>query len=201
MTRTHSRGAHAGKPAPLASGRGPAARGARARGGRGGGPGGLPWTYQGDLRLRRVGDGWKVVWSPSVIVPGLQPGIRLAVVETMPPRAQLLDAEGKPLAPASLVYTVGVYPSRLRNAARTVNGLAAATGLSASQVLSWVSEAPAADFLELLRLSPASYQRLGGRLSRVPGLTIKRERVRLLKSIAGAVSGSVGTEAAGLLQS
>ncbi len=316
MTRTHSRGAHAGKPAPLASGRGPSARGTRARGAREGGTrvgvtrvggvrlrsararvvaascatavlllgvalgwaspepsaeptvqaflldwengwyasaagqttgapaevaaalhgayrqvgaaalslsmgqisqhgdtaeahfeasidlgrGGLPWTYQGDFRLRRVGDGWKVVWSPSVIVPGLQPGIRLAVVETMPPRAQLLDAEGKPLAPASLVYTVGVYPSRLRNAARTVNGLAAATGLSASQVLSWVSEAPAADFLELLRLSPASYQRLGGRLSRVPGLTIKRERVRLLKSIAGAVSGSVGTEAAGLLQ-
>src|SRR5260370_8676203 len=92
------------------------------------GRGGLPWTYQGDFRLRRVGDGWKVVWSPSVIVPGLQPGIRLAVVETMPPRAQLLDAEGKPLAPASLVYTVGVYPSRLRNAARTVTALPAPPG-------------------------------------------------------------------------
>src|SRR5258708_6683130 len=124
------------------------------------GRGGLPWTYQGDFRLRRVGDGWKVVWSPSVIVPGLQPGIRLAVVETMPPRAQLLDAEGKPLAPASLAYTVGPYPSPPTNPARTAHGLAAATGLSASQVLRWVSEAPAAAFLELLRLSPASYQRL-----------------------------------------
>ena len=56
------------------------------------GRGGLPWTYQGHFSLRRVGSGWKVVWSPSVIVPGLRPGLRLAVLTTMPPRAQLLDA-------------------------------------------------------------------------------------------------------------
>ncbi len=164
------------------------------------GRGGLPWTYQGSFGLRRVGGSWKVMWSPSVIVPGLRPGLRLAVLNTMPPRAQLLDAEGKPLSPASLVYTVGVYPGQLKNPAKTVDGLANATRLNARQVLSWVSESPAADFLELLRLSPASYQRLGGRLRRVPGLVIKHERLRLLKSIAWAVSGSVGTEAAGLLQ-
>jgi cell division protein FtsI/penicillin-binding protein 2 len=164
------------------------------------GRGGLPWTYQGSFRLLRAGATWKVMWSPSVIVPGLRPGLRLGVVGTLPPRAQLLDAAGIPLSPPSLVYTVGVYPGRLKNPARTVNGLAGAVGLNASQVLSWVSEAPPADFLELLRLSPASYQRLRARISQVPGLVIKTDRLRLLKSIASAVSGSVGTEAAGLLQ-
>jgi cell division protein FtsI/penicillin-binding protein 2 len=164
------------------------------------GRGGPPWSYQGSFRLRRVGATWKVVWSPSVIVPGLRPGLRLAVLDTMPARGQILDAEGKPLAPPSLVYTVGVYPDRLKNAERTVTGLADATGLSASQVLSWVTVAPAGEFLELLRLSWQSYHRLGGRLSHVPGLFIKRERLRLLDSTARAVSGSVGTEAAGLLQ-
>jgi hypothetical protein len=63
------------------------------------GRGGLPWTYQGQFRLRRVGSSWKVIWSPSVIVPGLRPGDRLAVVSTMPLRAQLLDAEGQSLEP------------------------------------------------------------------------------------------------------
>jgi cell division protein FtsI/penicillin-binding protein 2 len=164
------------------------------------GRGGQPWTYQGSFPLRRVGGGWKVVWSPSVIVPRLRSGLRLAVLDTMPPRAQLLDAEGKPLAPPSLVYTVGVYPAQLRNPAKTVAGLAKAMGLNASQVLSWVKQAPAAQFVELLRLSRASYRRLRPRLSRVPQLTIKTERLRLLKSIAPAVSGLVGTEAAGLLQ-
>src|SRR5215472_13877353 len=164
------------------------------------GRGGQPWAYRGSFPLRRVGGHWKVVWSPSVIAPGLRPGLRLAVLNTLPPRAQLLDAEGWPLSPLSLVYTVGVYPGRLRNPARTLDGLAAATGLTASQVLSWVSAAPAGQFLELLRLSPASYQRLGGQLRRVPQLVIKPERMRLLKSISWPVSGSVGTEAAGRLQ-
>ncbi len=164
------------------------------------GRGGLPWTYQGRFPLRRVGSVWKVVWSPSVIVPGLRPGLRLAVLTTMPPRALLLDAEGRPLSPPTLVYTVGVYPGQLKNPARTVDGLAAVTGLSASQVLSWVNQAPAGNFLELVRLSRATYHRLSGRLSRVPGLKIEPQRIRLLNSIAGSVSGSVGTEAAGLLQ-
>jgi len=163
------------------------------------GRGGQPWDYKGSFPLRRVSGAWKVVWSPSVIAPGLRPGLRLAVLDTLPPRAQLLDAEGWPLSPPSLVYTVGVYPGRLRNPARTVDGLATATGLTASQVMSWVSEAPATQFLELLRLSPGSYQRLGGKLRRVPQLVIRPQRMRLLKSISWPVSGSVGTEAAGRL--
>jgi cell division protein FtsI/penicillin-binding protein 2 len=164
------------------------------------GHGGLPWTYQGSFPLRRVGGGWKVVWSPSVIVPGLEPGNRLAVVSTMPPRAQLLDAKGQALAPLAPVYIVGVYPGRLRNPARTVNGLAAATGLDASQVLSWVNAAPSAEFLELLRLSYGSYHRLRETLRHVPGLVITEQRQRLFRIAAGAVTGQVGSEAAGLLQ-
>jgi cell division protein FtsI/penicillin-binding protein 2 len=164
------------------------------------GRGGQPWTYQGSFPLRRVGGGWKVLWSPSVIVPGLRPGFRLAVLDTMPARAQLLDAEGKPLASPSLVYTVGVYPARLRNPVETVTRFADATGLNASQVLTWVTHAPAAQFVELLRLSRASYRRLRPELSRVPQLVIEQQRLRLLQSIAPAVVGSVGTEAASLLQ-
>ena len=47
----------------------------------------------------------------------------------------------------------------------------ASTGLAASQILSWISEAPSAKFLELVRFSPAGYHRLRARLARVPGLT------------------------------
>jgi cell division protein FtsI/penicillin-binding protein 2 len=164
------------------------------------GRGGPPWSYRGSFNLRRVASGWKVVWSPAVIAPGLRPGLRLAVVSSMPQRAQLLDAQGKPLAPASLVYTVGVVPDRLKDPAATASGLASATGLPASQVLGWITTAPGAGFLELVRFSPTGYQRLSGRLSRVPGLSVERQRLRLFGSIAGAVSGDVGSEAAGLLQ-
>jgi cell division protein FtsI/penicillin-binding protein 2 len=164
------------------------------------GHGGAPWDYQGSFGLRRVGSDWKVVWTPAVIAPGLRPGLRLAVVGVMPARAQLLDANGTPLSPLSLVYTVGVVPGRLADPARTASGLASVTGLVASQVLGWISEAPAAGFLELVRFSPAGYHRLSARLSRVPGLIVERQRLRLFSSIAPAVSGSVGSEAARELQ-
>jgi cell division protein FtsI/penicillin-binding protein 2 len=164
------------------------------------GHGGAPWNYRGSFTLHRTGSGWKVMWSPAVIVPGLRPGLRLAVVSSVPARAQLLDVEGAPLAPPSLVYTVGVIPDRLTDPAKTASGLASATGLPASQVLGWITEAPGGSFLELVRFSPAGYRRLAGRLSGVPGLIIDPERLRLFDSIAGIVSGDVGSEAASLFQ-
>ena len=164
------------------------------------GRGAESWNYRGSFDLRRVGSGWKVVWSPSVIAPGLRPGLRLAVVSSEPQRAQLLDAEGKPLSPLSTVFTVGVMPDRLKNPAQTADGLAKVTGLPASQVLGWITEAPGANFLELVRLTPARYHRLRGRLDRVPGLRVEQQRLRLFGSIASAVSGRVGSEAAGVLQ-
>jgi cell division protein FtsI/penicillin-binding protein 2 len=164
------------------------------------GRGGAPWDYQGSFDLRRVDSAWKVVWSPSVIAPGLRPGLRLAVVSSEPQRAQLLDAEGNPLAPLSTVYTVGVVPDTLKNPARTANALARATGLSASQILGWITEAPGASFLELVRFNPAHYHRLSNKLARVAGLRVEQQRLRLFDSIASTVSGSVGSEAAGVLQ-
>jgi cell division protein FtsI/penicillin-binding protein 2 len=162
--------------------------------------GGQSWGYGGSFALRRAGSGWKVVWSPAVIVPGLRTGLRLAVLGTTPARAQLLDTQGNPLAPPSVVYTVGVIPGRLAHPARTAAGLARATGLDESQVLSWIDESPAAGFLELIRFSPGLYHRLSARLSRVPGLMVERQRLRLFDSIAPAVTGSVGSEAAKELQ-
>jgi cell division protein FtsI/penicillin-binding protein 2 len=162
--------------------------------------GGQSWDYGGSFALRRVGSGWKVVWSPAVIVPGLRPGLRLAVVGATPARAQLLDAQGSSLAPLSVVYTVGVIPGRLAHPGRTAAGLARVTGLNASQVLSWIDESPSAGFLELVRFPPGVYHRFSARLSRVPGLRVERQRLRLFNSIAPAVTGSVGSEAAKELQ-
>ena len=34
---------------------------------------GAPWMYTGNFTLQRVGQSWKIVWSPSVINPGLRP--------------------------------------------------------------------------------------------------------------------------------
>jgi cell division protein FtsI/penicillin-binding protein 2 len=164
------------------------------------GRGGLPWTYQGRLQLREIDGTWKVVWSPAVIVPGLRPGLRLAVITTMPQRAGLLDSAGRPLLRKAEVVVVGVSPGHLPHPRVTADAFAAATGLEASQVRDEIMAAPATRFFELDRLSPAAYRHLSRRLSRVPGLIIRQERMRLFDSIAAPVTGSVGTETARVLR-
>jgi cell division protein FtsI/penicillin-binding protein 2 len=164
------------------------------------GRGGLPWRYRGHFTLRRAGASWKVVWSPSVIVPGLRAGQRLAVVTTLPRRAQLLDAAGKPLAQPSLAYVAGVRPGALKHPGATADALARVTRLPASQMLGQILAAPSATFLKLVRLRPGAYRRIRRKLRKIPGLIVRQTRTRLFDSITPAVSGSVGTETAKVLR-
>ena len=155
---------------------------------------GTSWTYTGRFPLRWTGSAWKVRWSPSVIVPGLRPGTRLAVRSTMPPRAPVLDAAGQPLQQPSATYVVGVRPGKLASATATAAGFGRVTGLDPAQVLDQIHAAPQASFLGLLTLDPHSYGQLGSRLRAVPGLIVHPVRQRLFSSIAGGVVGSIGTE-------
>jgi cell division protein FtsI/penicillin-binding protein 2 len=164
------------------------------------GRGGLPWTYRGHFPLHRTGTTWKVDWSPSVVVPGLRTGQRLAILTTMPRRAPLLGATGQPLALPSTVYVLGVRPGALRRPRATADDLARATGLDAQQVLGQITAAPLDSFLELARLRPAVYRPISRQLRKVPGLIISKKKMRLFRSIAPMVTGAVGTETASVLR-
>ena len=161
---------------------------------------GAPWTYNGQFTLRREGPGWKIVWSPSVINPGLAPGLRLAVISTTRRRMPVLDAEGQPLQTPSTAFVVGVRPYRLKDPAATADALGRATGIEPSEVLGWILAAPRKPFLELVTFRPAEYHKLAHKLSKVPGLISRERRVRLFNSIAPAIVGSVGAEASTALR-
>jgi Penicillin binding protein transpeptidase domain/NTF2-like N-terminal transpeptidase domain/Penicillin-binding Protein dimerisation domain len=161
---------------------------------------GAPWTYNGQFTLRRVGPGWKIVWSPSVINPGLAPGLRLAVISTTRDRMPLLDAEGQPLQTPSTAVVVGVRPYQLKDPAATADALGRATGIEPSEVLGWILAAPRKPFLELVTFRPAEYHRLAHKLRKVPGLISRQRRVLLFNSVAPAVVGSVGAEASTALR-
>lgn len=155
---------------------------------------GAPWNYTGTFSLRRSGQSWKIVWSPSVINPWLRPGLHLAVISTTKHRQSVLDAEGRPLQFPSSVYEVGVVPDRLKDPQATADRLGRVTGIESAEVLSWILAAPQRSFLELVTYQPDAYRQVARQLSKVPGLTRLRERLRLFDSTAPAVVGSVGTE-------
>ena len=140
------------------------------------------------------------MWSPSVINPGLRPGLRLAVVSSTPRRALLEDASGVSLQLPSTAYVAGVRPDRLTRPAVTAARLGRITKLDPTQLLGFILAAPRSSFQELVVLRPAQYSRMASRLARVPGLIIKPEQLRLFSSIAPAVVGSVGTETSSTLR-
>jgi cell division protein FtsI/penicillin-binding protein 2 len=163
------------------------------------GRGGRPWKYTGSFTLRRGGSGWLVEWSPSVIVPGLGAGDRLAVLTTVPQRAPLLDASGKALIPRSPAVEVGVRPDRDSDPTVTAAKLARVIGLppsEADQMVGQIRAAPPNYFLELVQLAPRKFDRLRARLGRVPHLTHRWVNRRLFRSAVPAITGQVGTEAA-----
>jgi cell division protein FtsI/penicillin-binding protein 2 len=161
---------------------------------------GAPWQYTGNFTLQRVGPSWKIVWSPSVINPGLGPGLHLAVISTTQPRMPILDAEGRPLQVKSTAYVVGVVPGKLKSATATADALFRVAGIEPTEMLGWIRAAPGGRFLELVTYKPSAYHRLAHKLSKVPGVIVHKRRVRLFNSIAKAVVGSVGAEASQALR-
>jgi cell division protein FtsI/penicillin-binding protein 2 len=161
---------------------------------------GAPWQYDGKIPLLRSGSGWKIEWSPAVINPGLRPGLRLAVVTVMPPRAPLLDREGEPLIRPSTAYEVGVQPDRLADPSATASQLADVTGLDPGQVLPQIMSAPSGKFTELVTLDPRTYRQLVRRLRKVPGLRVYKTTRQLSDSAAPEITGTVGTDDSPLLR-
>jgi cell division protein FtsI/penicillin-binding protein 2 len=161
---------------------------------------GLTWSYTNEFSLADGAHGWRVTWSPSVIVQGMTSTEQLAVVSYWFARQPLLDSAGQSLAVPSTVYKVGVTPGQLADPARTAAGLAAVTKLSADQIEGQMDEGPSSVFLPLLTLSPAEYAVMGPELRGIPGLQFKPTRERLFDSIAPDVVGSVGTETASILR-
>ncbi|HSR86287.1 MAG TPA: penicillin-binding transpeptidase domain-containing protein [Streptosporangiaceae bacterium] len=161
---------------------------------------GLVWTYQGAFALRDGSSGWRVVWSPSVIVPGMTDKEQLAVYSAFYPRSQLLDSAGRPLGVPSKVDEVGVVPDTLTNPARTAAALAAITQIPQDQIQGQIEQTLQGDFLELITYTPAQYAALRARLATVPGLQVRERTERLFKSIAPNVVGTVGNETAAVLR-
>lgn len=161
---------------------------------------GHTWSYNNSMSLTDARNGWRVRWSPSVIVPGMTNGEQLAVVSNWDPRSQLLDSAGQPLAALSTVYRVGVIPDKLTDADQTAADLGRVTQIPTDQIEGQMDQAPSAAFIALLTLSPAEYRRMRTGLSKISGLVIKTRRERLFRSIAPDVVGSVGTETASVLR-
>ncbi|TNY36930.1 penicillin-binding transpeptidase domain-containing protein [Thermomonospora catenispora] len=161
------------------------------------GENGEPFSYPGEMTLKRIGGRWKVVWSPSIIHPNLREGQRLAVVTENPQRSDVLDTQGRSLIRKVQADVVGVYPGQLRDPQRTIARLveATATGdrkLDAERLLGRVRSAPPSDFLPLVMLSRAEHPNVAMRLRQIRGLHVRQVVAPIAPAAAPELVGSLG---------
>ena len=161
---------------------------------------GLLWTYTGGFQLTDGSHGWRIAWSPSVIVPGMTDKEQLAVVSQFYPRSDITDSAGHSLIVPSKVYQVGVYPGSLTDPVRTATALSAVTKIPADQIAGQIEENPQSNFLELISYTQAEYASLAKTLAAIPGLHVRQVTEALFESIAPDVVGTVGTESASILR-
>ena len=68
---------------------------------------------------------WKVAWDPETILPDLQNGNQLVLNRSMPPRGNIYDRAGLPLAADAKAVEIGVVPGRITDEDRMLACLSA----------------------------------------------------------------------------
>ena len=147
------------------------------------------------LHLTHASGSWLVHWSPATIAPELtDPGDRLSLQVTWPPRAPILGAGGAPLTAAATMVTVGIVGQRMKKAAAVRAALlaAGATKQAVGSALAGAKSEPTW-FEPVFTISWKRYQQLKPTIYPIPGTVFQtiHERAPITPGLDYVV-GSVG---------
>ncbi|HZT67746.1 MAG TPA: penicillin-binding transpeptidase domain-containing protein [Acidimicrobiales bacterium] len=160
------------------------------------------WRYDGRLALHLSDNTWQVSWSPSDIHPDLGPGDRLERERSLPPRATIFDGTGTPLVTPQPVVVVGLVPSAVKDLTGVTTTLQATTGADAKRVRAAVAAARPDEFVPVITLRQADYEKVKPQLYPLPGVRFEQSTGYLAptSTFAAAVLGRVGPATAEALK-
>jgi cell division protein FtsI/penicillin-binding protein 2 len=153
-----------------------------------------PLTIRTSLHLTENQQGtWLVNWSPSVIDPQLKAGDHFTVQTVWDRRAQILGANGTPLATHGQSVLIGIEGQRIKSA-QTVTSALEAAGASSAEVQTALAEAKAHPtfFEPVFTVSQARYQQLEPTIYPIPG-TVFQDTGSWAAITPGLENGLVGS--------
>ena len=156
------------------------------------------WSYASALTLTENPDdsdptrAWQVNWSPTVVHPKLTGDSALARVRELPPRAPILDREGRPLMADQEVVRVGMVARKISE--QNVRKLATALDLDYDGLLQRSKSAPTGQFVEAVVLRRDEHRAVNLTLDTIAGVVERTDTLPLAptREYARAVLGAVG---------
>ena len=167
-------------------------------------------SFENETFFLKKEDGYKLVWSDSLIYPGLSSTDRVRVSTIQAKRGEILDRNDRILAGPGVASSVGIVPGKLENKDSVIEQIAELLGIESEEIekklsAKWVKEdsfVPVktlrkVEEIELMSLEPdeealKEYERQQ-RLLEIPGVMISDTEVRSypLKDAAAHLVGYV----------
>ena len=167
-------------------------------------------SFENEAYFLKREDGYKLVWTDSLIYPGLSSTDKVRVSTTQAKRGEILDRNGRVLAGPGVASSVGIVPGKLENRDSAIEQIANLLEMKSEEIekklsAKWVKEdsfVPVktlrkVEEIELMSLEPdeealKEYERQQ-RLLEIPGVMISDTEVRSypLKDAAAHLVGYV----------
>ena len=157
-------------------------------------PGDQVWSYASQVDARFADGTWTVIWVPSSIEPSLAAGDALQYTRLAPKRATILDGAGQPIIIDRSVTDIGVEAGKAGNPTSTANQLATILGVAADGIAAHIKAAASDEFVDVITLREADYEKVAAALATVPGIVLRDETLALSPShdFARSLLGTVG---------
>lgn len=97
-------------------------------------------SFENEAYFLKKEDGYKLVWTDSLIYPGLSKEDKVRVSETQAKRGEILDRNGCILAGKGVASSVGIVPGKLENGNHSIERIADLLGMKPEEIEKKLSE-------------------------------------------------------------
>lgn len=154
-----------------------------------------PLEFENTMTLRWESGGWKVDWSPALILPQLGDDLKLVFLDRTPLRGNIYDQGGLGLAVDGQVVTIGVVPVWIEDEAVVVASLSSVTGVAPEVIQDKIVNSQPDWFVPIADVIPEVSINNDDALSSLVGVTRRERSIRVYKAgdLAAHLVGYLGT--------
>jgi penicillin-binding protein 2 len=154
-----------------------------------------PLEFENTMTLRWESGGWKVDWSPALILPQLGDNLKLVFLDRTPLRGNIYDQGGLGLAVDGQVVTIGVVPVWIEDEAMVVASLSSITDVAPEVIQDKIANSQPDWFVPIADVSSEVSINNDDALSSLVGVTRRERSIRVYKAgdLAAHLVGYLGT--------